>query len=215
MNLVRGANTAVPTATLRVELSWQSREDAHADVSGLLCTGRRVRSDADFVFYNQRTHVSGSLQHEGKNTVGSSTVTDVLTVELAKVEADVDLIAIVASLDAGPGVGFGVLSAAGLALTVQDVHGAVVAGIELAGLEQQTAVVGAEFYRRDGAWKVRAVGQGYDDGLAGLARDFGVDVDAPEDEAAAAGNSEGAPPGESPAPAWDWRNPPVPVGYGS
>ena len=40
----------------------------------------------------------------------------------------------------------------------------------------ETALVCLEIYRRDGTWRLRAVGQGYDDGLAGLARDFGVDV---------------------------------------
>jgi len=40
----------------------------------------------------------------------------------------------------------------------------------------ETALVCLEIYRRDGAWRLRAVGQGYDDGLAGLARDYGVDI---------------------------------------
>lgn len=43
-------------------------------------------------------------------------------------------------------------------------------------LSTERAVVLFEFYRRAGTWKVRAIGQGYDDGLAGLARDFGVNV---------------------------------------
>ena len=40
----------------------------------------------------------------------------------------------------------------------------------------ETALVCTEIYRRDGRWRLRAIGQGYQDGLAGLARDFGVDV---------------------------------------
>jgi stress response protein SCP2 len=40
----------------------------------------------------------------------------------------------------------------------------------------EAALVCLEIYRRDGTWRLRAVGQGYDDGLARLARDFGIDV---------------------------------------
>lgn len=43
-------------------------------------------------------------------------------------------------------------------------------------MSTERAVVLFEFYRRDATWRIRAVGQGYDDGLAGLARDFGVTV---------------------------------------
>jgi stress response protein SCP2 len=40
----------------------------------------------------------------------------------------------------------------------------------------ETALVCLEVYLRDGTWRLRAVGQGYADGLIGLARDLGVDV---------------------------------------
>jgi tellurite resistance protein TerA len=202
LTLVPGANTALATGTFEVALTWRGREDADADLSALVCSGRRVRSDADFVFFNQRVHGSGAVRHEGKSAA-SGTVTDVLRVDLAGVEPDVDLLVVVASLDAGPGAGFGLLAAAGLRLTVRDGPGGDVAVVDLSGLERQTAVVAAEFYRRDGGWKLRAVGQGWDDGLAGLARDFGVDVEAPD---------EGPP--APPVPSFDWRDPPVPAGYG-
>lgn len=41
----------------------------------------------------------------------------------------------------------------------------------------ETAAIAVELYRRDGGWKLRAVGQGYNGGLGALARDFGVTVD--------------------------------------
>jgi stress response protein SCP2 len=43
-------------------------------------------------------------------------------------------------------------------------------------MSTERAVVLVEFYRREATWRIRAVGQGYDDGLAGLARVFGVTV---------------------------------------
>jgi hypothetical protein len=41
----------------------------------------------------------------------------------------------------------------------------------------ETVVVLVELYQRNNAWKVRAVGQGYASGLAGLATDYGVNVE--------------------------------------
>ena len=66
VHLQSGANTALPVVPLRIELSWAHMAAADADVSGLLCTGRRVRSDADFVFYNQPSDAAGVLRHAGK-----------------------------------------------------------------------------------------------------------------------------------------------------
>jgi len=237
VQLQPGANTALPTSSLRIELSWAHTTTADADVSGLLCTGRRVRSDADFVFYNQPSDLAGVLRHAGKlgDPTPGSAVTDVLEVDLAGLAAGVDLLVIAASLDAAPGFGFGDLSEAGLTLTVRAASdGSALVIVPLADLSAQRALVVAEVYRRDGGWKVRAVAQGYDDGLAGLARDFGVDVDEevqgegptspdpsspPEPAAppAASGAEESVPALAEPrtGPSWDWRDPPVPAGYRS
>jgi stress response protein SCP2 len=100
------------------------------------------------------------------------------------------------SLDAAPDrrlVELGPLRA-----TVSGADGRSLASFVVDGLREESAAIVLELYRRDASWKVRAVGQGYRDGLAGLARDFGVEID---DETAP------APPGI------DWRHPPVPAGY--
>jgi len=229
VQLQPGVNTALPTSSLRIELSWAYTAMADADVSGLLCTGRWVRSDADFVFYNQPSDFTGVLRHVGKlgDPTPGSAVTDVLEVDLAGLDADVDLLVIAAGLDAAPDVGFGALSTAGLTLTLRAAgDGSVLVVVPLTGLSTQRALVVAEVYRRDGGWKVRAVAQGYDDGLAGLARDFGVSVDEEGKGPGTSGllnppNPAGT---EEPVPAlaevssgpsWDWRDPPVPAGYGS
>ncbi|WP_327282873.1 MULTISPECIES: TerD family protein [unclassified Streptomyces] len=59
-------------------------------------------------------------------------------------------------------------------VAVADPEGAELAGYTLTGLESETAVVALELYRRQGAWKVRAVGQGYADGLGALLSDAGL-----------------------------------------
>ncbi|POM22672.1 General stress protein 16U [Actinomadura rubteroloni] len=173
MSLQKGANTAVPAAAVRVELGWRGGSGApDADASALLLTADgRVRDDADFVFYNQPGHPSGAVRHEGKQP--GVTVRDVLAVDLARVEPAVERVVIAASADGGTFARF-----ADLYVRVVDAaDGAEIARFDSAGATTETAYVLGELYRRQGAWKFRAVGQGYDSGLAGLATDFGISVD--------------------------------------
>ncbi|WP_431957412.1 TerD family protein [Nocardia lijiangensis] len=171
--MMKGANVAVPMSAVRIELGWQSGPGIpDADASALLLVGGKVRSDNDFVFYNQPLHPSGAVRHEGKQQ--GSTVLDVLSVQLAQVEPQVETVVIAASSDGGT---FGQFR--GLYVRVLDAsNGAEVARFDSTGASTETAFVLGELYRRQGAWKFRAVGQGYDSGLAGLATDFGIAVDA-------------------------------------
>lgn len=219
MSLRPGANSPLDRTDLRLELSWATTEGVDADLSALLCAGRRVRGDDDFVVHSRPRHPTGAVRLQPRTGSGSSgllgapAVTGVLAVDLDEIEADVDLLAVAAALDAAPGVGFGVLSAAGLTLTVRaGADGEALVVVPLAGLSTQRALVVVELYRRGDAWKVRAVAQGYDDGLAGLARDFGVEVD---DEPSEPEARPDVPALARTGPAWDWKDPPVPDGYRS
>ncbi|MFF8973347.1 TerD family protein [Streptomyces sp. NPDC014995] len=175
MSMSKGSNAAVPTAPLRVEVAWRSGPGVpDADASALLLAGGRVRSDGDFVFYNQPAHASGAVRHEGKRDVGGR-VTDTLLVDLARVEPTIETVVLAASADGGA---FGQVP--DLSVEVRDAaRNTVVARFDSTGATVETAFVLGEFYRRQGAWKFRAVGQGYDSGLAGLATDFGITVDEP------------------------------------
>ncbi|MGW3138980.1 TerD family protein [Streptomyces sp. NPDC001139] len=172
----KGSNTPVPTAALRVELGWRSGPGVpDADASALLLVGRKVRSDGDFVFYNQPAHASGAVRHEGKRD-GGGRVTDTLLVDLARVEPAIETVVLAASADGGT---FGQVP--DLYIEVRDAAShAVVARFDSTGASVETAFVLGEFYRRQGAWKFRAVGQGYSSGLEGLATDFGITVDEPQ-----------------------------------
>ena len=175
MSMQKGANTPVPVPSVRVELGWQSGPGVpDADASALLLTAEgRVRSDDDFVFYNQPVHASGAVRHEGKQQ--GPTTLDVLSVDLNRVEPAIDKIVIAASADGGTFSQF-----RGLYVRVVDAAtGSEVARFDSEGATTETAFVLGELYRRQGAWKFRAVGQGYDTGLAGLATDFGISVDDP------------------------------------
>ncbi|MFE2588758.1 TerD family protein [Streptomyces anthocyanicus] len=172
----KGSNTPVPTTALRVELGWRSGPGVpDADASALLLVGGKVRSDADFVFYNQPAHASGSVRHEGKRDAGGR-VTDSLLVDLTRVEPAIETVILAASSDGGA---FGQVP--DLYIEVRDTaRNTVVARFDNPGASVETAFVLGEFYRREGAWKFRAVGQGYDSGLEGLATDYGISVDEPQ-----------------------------------
>ena len=195
--LTRGGNVALAavglTGPVVVTLTWQPAPGLDADLSAFLTTGAgRVRSDADFVFYNQPSGGGGAVEHLGKSAQGAAIV-DRVRIDPARLPADVDRVVIGASLD-GAGT-FGALT--GVAVEVAaDVGGPAAVRCELAA-GPETALVFAEVYRRAGEWKVRAVGQGYTTGLAGMATDVGVDVD---DEPAQTPTPTPAPAPPAPAP---------------
>ncbi|MET8976622.1 TerD family protein [Streptomyces sp. NPDC004539] len=176
----KGANVPVPTTALRIECGRRTGPGVpDVDASALLLVGGKVRSDGDFVFYNQPAHASGTVRYEGRSTSGGL-VTDTLLVDLARVEDDVETVLLAASADGGA---FGQVP--GLYVEVRDAaRGTVVARFDSTGASVETAFVLGELYRRQGAWKFRAVGQGYDSGLEGLATDYGITVDEPQRPAA-------------------------------
>ncbi|MFF1636076.1 TerD family protein [Streptomyces sp. NPDC058246] len=196
MSMPKGSNVPVPTTALRVELGWSSGPGVpDADASALLLVSGKVRSDGDFVFYNQPAHSSGAVRHEGKRDAGGQ-VTDTLLVDLASVEPAIESVVLAASADGGT---FGRVP--GLYIRVVDARrGAEVARFDSADATVETAFVLGEFYRRQGAWKFRAVGQGYSSGLEGLATDYGITVDEPQHAA--------PPPPAPPAPGTRVQGPP-------
>ncbi|WP_030901993.1 TerD family protein [Streptomyces sp. NRRL F-5126] len=189
--MLKGANVQVHAPAVHIELGWSPRPGApDVDASALLLVSGRVRSDADFVFYNQPSDPSGAVRHEGKRT-GGPAVTDALGVDLARIEPAVERVVLAASADGGT---FGQVP--GLYVRVTDAaSGAEIARYDSDGATVETAYVIGELYRRQGGWKFRAVGQGYSTGLAGLATDFGITVDGP----ASGAGTLGAPPAPSPS----------------
>jgi stress response protein SCP2 len=195
----KGANTSLPDAVGRVlvRLGWSGGVDL--DASALLLTASgKVRSDEDFVFYNQPRSIDGSVTHQGK----SGTV-DTVRVDLAALPAEIETVAIAASTDGTP-----IGQATGLYLTVSDAAGPELVRFDITDATTETAFVFGELYRRQGAWKFRAVGQGWSSGLAGLATDYGISVDV-EPTPAAAAQAPAAPSAPAPGAA------PAPVGGGS
>ncbi|WP_333769736.1 TerD family protein [Streptomyces sp. IBSBF 2435] len=162
-----GSNVPLSAPRVAVDVAAPVR----LDVSGLLLTADgKVRSDDDFVFYNQPQGGPGVTHRSGG---GSGP--DAITVDTDAVPAGIEKIVVTASLDGGGAFGGTTPTA-----TVRNADdGSVIASFAPAGLGPETALVVVEVYRRGGAWKVRAVGQGYANGLAGIATDFGVNVEEP------------------------------------
>ncbi|MCB5179946.1 TerD family protein [Streptomyces antimicrobicus] len=186
-----GSNLPLNAVRVTVEVAAPVR----LDVSGLLLAADgKVRSDADFIFYNQPSGPGVSYRS------GGGTAPDSITVDTAAVPPGIERIVVTASPDAAGQTFQGIEPTA----TVRDADsGTQIATFTPPRLGTETALVVVEIYLRGGAWKVRAVGQGYADGLAGIATDFGVTV---EEEPAA--TPAAAPAAAPPAPA---AAPPAPA----
>ncbi|WP_406477727.1 TerD family protein [Streptomyces sp. NBC_01615] len=177
--ITKGANTPVPAGMLRVAVCRRNVPGTPAvDASALLLDAAgKVRGDADLVFYNQPAHPSGAVRHVG-TAEGGGQLAEWLELDLPRVEPDVQRVVIAGSCDGGT---FGAVP--GLAVQALNGDGTVVAHYEVTDASSETAFVLGEFYRRNGEWKFRAVGQGYASGLAGLATDFGIAVEEPAEPA--------------------------------
>ncbi|PKT74689.1 stress protein [Streptomyces populi] len=166
--LVPGGNTPLPDGILTF------RVPGPFDVSALVTDdGGKVRGDGDFVFYNQPA--APGVRLDG----------DRLTVDPPRLRPGASRVTLVVSpadlttpLGRGPSPTVQVTAADGRAL----------ARFTPPRPQRETVLLLAELYRRGTAWKLRALGQGYADGLAGVARDFGVEV-----------TEDGTPPGGVPA----------------
>jgi stress response protein SCP2 len=176
--LSKGSNAPLGVPQVVVEVSSSTL----VDLAALLVTPTgKVRNDNDFIFYNQPNGPGVRLRPPST-----------LDIDLGGVPADIDKIVLTASLDGSGPANFG--SAGPLSVAVKGGAGEDLASFAPTGLGPETALLLVEVYRRQGAWKVRAVGQGYASGLAGIATDFGISVDDSPPPAAA------APPPPAPTP---------------
>ncbi|WP_330300890.1 TerD family protein [Streptomyces sp. NBC_00503] len=185
----KGSNIPVAAVAVRAVLRWTGGPGVpDVDASALLVgSDGRVRSDEDFVFYNQPRHPSGAVWRLGKKQLGDG-ITDAVQADLRAVTPAVDRILVVASAEDVP------------FQRVHDLRILLYDATATGGSEPlaffdvrpetgaETALICGELYRRGDGWKFRALGEGYSNGLVGLATDHGISVDegAPEAPASAA-----------------------------
>ena len=183
VSLTKEAGAAGLTA-VTIGLGWDVRTttgtDFDLDASALLCNaGGKVRTDADFIYFNNKVAADGSVEHAGDNLTGEGEGDDeTIKVNVAAVAADVDKIVFPVSIyDADSrSQSFGQVRNAYIRV-VNQANGTELARYDLTeDASTETAMIFGELYRNGQEWKFRAIGQGYASGLAGIAKDFGVNV---------------------------------------
>ncbi|AYG83567.1 General stress protein 16U [Streptomyces hundungensis] len=183
-DMVKGANVGLATlsenaGSVMVSLSWSSPSgEGDADVSVLLLgTDGKVRDNADFYFYNNPAAADGTVQLLGPAPTENGSE-DRIRLDLTAFPDEVDRIVIAASRHQR--AHFGELE--NIRLTLADGSGEAMLGFSIIDADTESAFVFGEIYRRADAWKFRAIGQGYDSGLAGLATDYGIGIDEDDDQ---------------------------------
>ena len=189
ISLQKGGNVnlskeAPGLSQLTIGLGWDVRttDGAAFDIDSsafLLKADGKVRSDSDFIFYNNLKSADGSIVHSGDNRTGEGSGDDeTVSVDLAKVPAEVDRIAVCVTIHDAESrrQNFGQVQKA-FVRCVNAATGAEVARYDLSeDSSTETAMVFGELYRNGSDWKFRAVGQGYTGGLGPLAQSYGINV---------------------------------------
>jgi tellurium resistance protein TerD len=165
-------------------LGWKPRvTDGSAfdlDASAfMLKADGKVRSDADFIFYGQKSSSEGSIVHAGDNLTGEGDGDDeTIQVDLTKVPADIEKIALSVTIHEYESrkQSFGQVGDA--YIRVVNANGdAELARYDLSeDASTASAMIFGELYRNGTDWKFRAVGQGFDGGLSPMAKNYGVNV---------------------------------------
>ncbi|AUZ05723.1 MULTISPECIES: TerD family protein [Vitreoscilla] len=189
ISLQKGGNISLskeaPTMTKMIlGLGWDVRATDGAafdlDASAfLLSASGKVRSDADFIFYNQAKSADGSVEHAGDNRTGAGDGDDEsIIVDLTRVPSDVEKVAVAVTIhDAeSRNQNFGQVSSA-YVRCVNEANNTEVARFDLSeDASVETAMIFGEIYRHNGEWKFKAIGQGFKGGLGPLAQNYGVNI---------------------------------------
>ncbi|HOW76004.1 MAG TPA: TerD family protein [Candidatus Competibacteraceae bacterium] len=167
-----------------IGLGWDARAtDGSAfdlDASAfLLSADGKVRSEADFIFYNQLKSSCGSVEHTGDNLTGAGEGDDeVIKVDLSRVPAEVQKIAFTVTIHEADArkQNFGQVGNAYIRVVNAD-NNTEITRYDLAeDASTETAMIFGELYRHSGEWRFTAVGQGYAGGLAAMCRQYGINI---------------------------------------
>jgi tellurium resistance protein TerD len=189
VSLTKGGNISLsktdPTLkNLIVGLGWDARPtdgaDFDLDASAFMVKeDGKVRSDNDFIFYNQTKSTCGSIEHTGDNRTGVGDGDDeAVIVLLDKIPADIQRVVFVVTIHDAEArkQNFGQVSKAYVRVVNKD-SSSEVARYDLSeDASIETAMVFGEIYKHGTEWKFKAVGQGYAGGLAALARQYGINI---------------------------------------
>jgi tellurium resistance protein TerD len=169
---------------VHVGLGWDPRvtdgTDFDLDASAfMLGANGKVRSDTDFIFYNQLRSSCGSVEHTGDNRTGAGEGDDeVVMVDLTKVPTDVEKIAFTVTIHEADQrrQNFGQVQNAFIRLVNAETHVEVARYDLTEDASTETAMIFGEIYRHGNEWKFSAVGQGYAGGLATMCQQYGINI---------------------------------------
>ncbi len=139
----------------------------------------KVRSDSDFIFYNNLRSSDGSVEHTGDNLTGEGEGDDEqVKVDLEKIPRDVNKLVFSVTVHEAETrrQSFGQVSGAFIRVVNGESNNEIVRYDLSEDASTETAMLFGEVYRHSGEWKFRAVGQGFNGGLGPMARHFGVSV---------------------------------------
>ncbi len=176
--LQKGQNITLPDTVSQfiAKLDWQSDAALDIDVSAFLINAqRKVRSDADFVFYNQPVSADCAVTYQPKTGSGAARV--IINTRLLPNEIHSIVLAVSIYQQSGQHLNFQQIKHPAISLSNHETQQEI-ARFTLPDNDyrNETAMIFGEFYRRNGQWKFKAIGQGYSDGLAALCQQFGVAV---------------------------------------
>ena len=189
VSLQKGGNVSLSKEApglqgVRVGLGWDTRVtdgsgfDLDASVF-ILDAGGKVRSDSDFIFYNNKSGADGAVTHMGDNLTGEGDGDDeVVAVKLATLAADITKMAFAVTIHDADSrrQNFGMVTNAFIRV-VNDSDNTEIARYDLSeDASTETAMVFGELYRHGDEWKFKAIGQGFAGGLGPLAKSFGVNI---------------------------------------
>jgi tellurium resistance protein TerD len=189
LSLQKGGNLslskAAPNLTnILIGLGWDVRttDGAAFDLDASLFmvgdTGK-VRSDADFIFYNQAKSSCGSVEHTGDNRTGEGEGDDEsVKVNLANVPANVSRLVVTVTIHDAQArqQSFGQVGGAFMRV-INSADNSEIARFDLSeDYSTETAMIFGEIYRHNGEWKFIAIGQGYSGGLAAMCQQYGVNI---------------------------------------
>jgi tellurium resistance protein TerD len=170
---------------IMVGLGWDTNKydggsDFDLDTAAfLLDESGKVKSDADFVFYNNLNHASGSVTHMGDNLTGAGDGDDEqIKLDLSKVPPEVSKIDFTVTIHEADQrrQNFGQVSNAFIRILKED-NGEELIRYDLGeDFSVETAVIVGELYRNGAEWKFNAVGSGFQGGLAALCNNFGISI---------------------------------------
>ena len=167
-----------------IGLGWDERATSGTDFDldaslFMLGSDGKVRDDSGFIFYGQLQSKDGSVVHTGDNLTGEGEGDDeAIKVDLEKVPQDIQKLVVTVTIYDGQNrkQNFGMVENAFIRVVNDEVHNEIVRYDLTEDYSTETALEFGEVYRHNGEWKFRAVGQGYNGGLAAMCQRYGVNA---------------------------------------